>query len=167
MTTRITETIEHQASPDQVFALFCSTEYQELKCTRSGATDHDVAIEVEGDAVTVVTRRSLPSDGLPDFAKNFVGKTIEVVETQRWGAAGEDGAREAALEVEIPGTPVQFVGGIDLEPSDGGSTQRVDGELKAHVPLLGGKIEKAVAPILVRAVRLEGRVVAESLGQDS
>lgn len=167
MTMRITETIEHQASPQHVFELFCSQEYQELKCTRSGATDHDVAIEVEGDAITVVTRRTLPSDGLPDFARSVVGKTIDVVETQRWGAADDDGSREAALEVEIPGTPVQFVGGIDLEPSEGGSSQRVDGELKAHVPLLGGKIEKAVAPVLIRAVHLEATVVAEWLQRES
>lgn len=158
---RISETIEHAATPQEVFAMVTDPAYQELKCQRSGAVQHEVVVEVEADTTIVVTRRTMPTDGFPDFAKGFVGQTVDVVETQRWGEASADGSRQASLEVEISGTPVQFVGGVDLEPSAAGTLQQVDGELKAHVPLLGGRIEKAVAPILIRAVRLEGRVGTE------
>lgn len=159
---RITETVEHAATPDEVFAMFCDFDYQSLKCERSGATDHEVVIELEEDGATlVVTRRQLPTTGFPDFAKGFVGESVEVVESQRWGQSEQDGTREAALSVDIAGTPVHLTGGVHLAPGGAGTVQTVDGELKANVPLLGGRIEKAVAPILIKAVRLEGRVGAE------
>lgn len=160
---RITETVEHAASPEQVFAAFCDEDYQVLKCERSGSLEHDVVIEVEHGQTVVVTRRQLPTKDFPDFVRGFVGDRVEVVETQRWGGPGEDGAREGSLNVEIPGTPVHLTGGVHLRPGGEGTVQTVDGELKANVPLLGGRIEKAVAPVLVRAVRLEGKVVRDWL----
>lgn len=158
---RITETVEHAADPEQVFAMICSPDYQDLKCERSGALEHEVAVEVEEGATTVVTRRRLPSTGFPDFAKGFVGEAVDVVETQRWGQAADDGRRTAALHVEIPRTPVVLTGSVRLEPSSGGTLHTVEGDLKANVPLLGGRIERAVAPVLSSAVRLEGRVGQE------
>lgn len=162
---RITETVEHAATPDQVFAVFCDEEYQVLKCERSGSLEHDVVIELEDGLTIVVIRRQLPTKDFPDFVRGFVGDRVEVVETQRWGDAGDDGAREAALTVEIPRTPVSLTGGVHLRPGGLGTVQSVDGELKANVPLLGGRIEKAVAPVIVSAVRLEARVVRDWLAR--
>lgn len=160
---RITESVEHAATPEQVFTAFGDEGYQVLKCERSGSLEHDVVIEIEDGQTIVVTRRQMPTRDFPDFVRGFVGERVEVVETQRWGVPGEDGGREAALSVEIPGTPVHLTGGVHLRPSGSGTVQAVDGELKASVPLLGGRIEKAVAPVLVRAIRLEGKVVREWL----
>ena len=158
---RITESVEHDASPEQVFEMLCTRGYQELKCERSGALDHEVTIEVEQDATTVVTRRQLSTEGFPDFARRLVGETVDVVETQRWGSASPDGSRQAALTVDISGTPVHLTGGVSLTPGGSGTVHAVDGELKANVPLVGGRIEKVVAPVLERAVRLEGQVGRE------
>jgi hypothetical protein len=163
---KITETVEHAATPDQVFAAFCDEGYQVLKCQRSGALEHDVVIELEDGQTIIVTRRQLPTEGFPDFVRGFVGDRVEVVETQRWGDPGDDGAREAALTVEIPRTPVTLTGGVHLRPGGPGTVQAVDGELKANVPLLGGRIEKAVAPVIVSAVRLEAKVVRDWLARD-
>lgn len=160
---RITESVEHAATPQQVFEMICTPGYQELKCQRSGAVDHEVTIEVEAGATTVVTRRTLPTQGFPDFARRFVGDTVDVVETQRWGPPGEDGSRQAAVTVEISGTPVEMTGGASLAPGGAGTVHTVDGDLEAHVPLVGGRIERAVAPVLARAVHLEAGVGREWL----
>lgn len=155
---KISETVEHAASPDEVFAMFCDVGYQQLKCERSGALDHDVAIEVDDHGSTViVTTRQLPTTDFPDFARKFVGETVTVVETQEWGASTDGDEREAALTVEIPSTPVKLTGAARLTAHDGGGTAHVvDGELKANIPLLGSKIESAVAPFLIKAIRMEG-----------
>ncbi len=153
---RIHETVEHAAGPQQVFDMICSAEYQELKCVRSGALEHEVAIEVEDDARTIVTRRRLPTEGFPDFARRFVGDAVDVVETQVWGLNGdEDGRHTASLHVEIPRTPVSMSGSVLLASGGAGTQHTVEGELRANVPFLGGKIEDAVAPVLARALRLE------------
>ncbi|USQ75270.1 DUF2505 domain-containing protein [Ornithinimicrobium cryptoxanthini] len=159
---RIHETVEHDASPQQVFEMICSPDYQELKCTRSGALEHEVAIEVEEDARTIVTRRRLPTDAFPDFVQKFVGDSVDVIETQVWGlTADEDGGHSASLKVEIPRTPVTMSGSVYLTPAGEGTEHTVEGELKASVPFLGAKIEKAIAPVIASSLRLEGRLSRE------
>lgn len=161
---RIHETIEHAATPEQVFEMICSAEYQERKCERSGALEHEVAIEVEQDARTIVTRRRLPTEGFPDIARKFVGDAVDVVETQVWAlAADPEGGRTASLQVEIPRTPVTLNGSVSLTPGGAGTEHTVEGELKANVPFVGGKIEQAVAPVLASALRLEAKVGAQWL----
>ncbi|WP_109474239.1 DUF2505 domain-containing protein [Ornithinimicrobium cavernae] len=165
---RIHETVEHAASPQQVFDMLCTAEYQELKCVRSGALEHEVAIEVEDDARTVVTRRRLPTDGFPDFARKFVGDSVDVVETQVWGLTPDaEGGHTASLHVEIPRTPVSMSGSVVLAAGESGTEHTVEGELRANVPFIGGKVEAAVAPILARALRLEGKLSREWFGQHS
>lgn len=161
---RITESIEQAAPTEDVFAMICSHSFQELKCERSGALEHEATIEVEDDATTIVTRRRLPTDDFPDFVRSVVGSTVDVVETQRWGGADSDGSRGAGVEVHIPGTPVEFTGSMWLVPAEGApdrSRHDLDGELQAHVPMLGGRIEKSVAPVLAKAFRLEATVAQE------
>ncbi|HLS44316.1 MAG TPA: DUF2505 domain-containing protein [Ornithinicoccus sp.] len=165
---KIHETIEHQASPQQVFEMICSPDYQELKCTRSGAIEHEVAIEVEDDARTIVIRRRLPTDRFPDFARKFVGNAVDVVETQVWGLApDEDGGHTASLHVEIPRTPVTMSGSLFLAPEGDGTAHTLEGELKANVPFIGSKIEEAVAPIISSALRLEARLSPEWFADQS
>ncbi|QDO89217.1 DUF2505 domain-containing protein [Ornithinimicrobium ciconiae] len=164
---RIHETIEHSATPQQIFEMICSPDYQELRCVRSGALEHEVAIEVEDDARTIVTRRRLPTDGFPDFAKKFVGEAVDVVETQVWALTpDEDGGHSASLHLEIPRTPVSLTGSVVLAPGGAGTEHTVEGELKANVPFLGSKIEQAVAPVLGSGLRLEGRLSREWFEQD-
>lgn len=161
---RIHETIEHAASPEQVFEMICTAEYQELKCERSGALEHEVAIEVEQDARTIVTRRRMPTEGFPDIARKFVGDAVDVVETQVWGLApDEQGGRTASLHVEIPRTPVTLSGSVWLAPGGAGTEHTVEGELRANVPFIGSKIEESVAPVLASALRLEATVGAQWL----
>lgn len=164
---RIHETVEHDASAQQVFEMICSPDYQELKCTRGGALEHEVAVEIEEDARTIVSRRRLPTDAFPDFVRKFVGDSVDVVETQVWGlAADEDGGHSASLKVEIPRTPVVMSGSVYLTPSGAGTEHTVEGELKANIPFLGAKIEQAIAPVIASALRLEGRLSREWLKDD-
>jgi hypothetical protein len=159
---RIHETVEHLASPQQVFEMICSADYQEMKCARSGSIEHEVAVEVEDDARTIVTRRRLPTEGFPDFARRFVGDAVDVVETQVWGLApDDDGGHTASLHVEIPRTPVTMSGSAFLTAAGSGTEHTIEGELKANVPFIGSKIEEAIAPILARALRLEAKLSQE------
>lgn len=161
---RITEAIQHDAPPSEVFTMLCDTGYQELRCERSGALEHEVTVEVEEHATLVVVRRRMATDNFPDFARSIVGDTVDVIESQSWGEADADGSRGAGVEVNIPGTPVEFTGSLGLAPVEGAperTEHTLTGDLKAHVPLLGARIEKAVSPILVGTFRREADVAQE------
>lgn len=162
---RITETVVHPVDVQRVFAMLCDVDYQTLRCERAGATDETVTVEQDGQATVVTTRRHVPSAGVPDFARAFVGPQLLLVETVRWGPADADGEREGAISLDVPGTPVRFLGGVHLRRGsvEGTTEQIVDGDLEANVPFVGRRIEAAVAPHIEEVVQLEKRVAQEWL----
>lgn len=168
---RITETVSHPCDPARAYEMLTDHDYQVTRAERSGATDQTVHIEVdpEDGTTTVTTQRHLPSTGVPDFARAFVGPTLLLVETVRWGAADADGDREGAMSLELPGLPVSFTGGVHLRSGttgEGGAATTdhvVDGDLEAKLPFFGNKIEELVAGQLRQIVQLEEQVAREWL----
>ena len=162
---RITETVVHPADPSRTFVMLCDPVYQELRCKRSGALDQTVTVETDGGATVVTTRRHVPSTGVPDFARAFVGQQILLVETVRWGDADADGEREGAMSLDLPGLPISFTGGVHLRVgSRPGTTDHVvDGDLEAKVPFMKQRIESAIAPHVSKIVQVEEQIAKEWL----
>ncbi len=156
---RFSAEIRHEAGdPAAVFTMMTDTAFQERVCRATGALDHDVSIEEFDDgSATITTRRTMPTDRVPDFVRTFVGQTLVVEEIDDWGPPGPDGAREGTIVVEIKGAPVRLAGSLALRPAGGGSVHSVDGDVKASVPLVGGKIEKAIEPALQAAIAVQQR----------
>ena len=92
-----------------------------------------------GDAVTLVVSRKLP-DGIPGFLQKFLPADGRVTQTDTWGAASS-GVRAGTWKADTPGSPVKVGGSMRLEPSGPGCTYVVEGEIKASIPLIGGKAE--------------------------
>lgn len=146
------------ADPSAVFRMLADTTFQERKCEANGAVDYDVDVTEYDDGSTMITtNRLMPTEQIPDFVRSFVGETVKVTEIDDWGPAEADGSREGSIVVEIHGAPVKLGGTLRLVPENGGTTTYVDGDLKASVPLIGGKIEKATEPALQAAIRVEER----------
>lgn len=162
---RISETVVHPASPARTFEMLCDPSYHELRCQRSGATDQTVTVETADDATVVTTRRHMPSEGVPDFARAFVGPQILLVETVRWGAADADGEREGAMSIDLPGLPISYTGGVHLRVgAEPGTTDHVvEGDLEANIPFLGRRVEEAVAPRIHDIIQVEKQVAQEWL----
>ena len=152
---RIIETITYAAAPDAVYAMVTDPDFQVQKCIDAGAEQHEAAVSPNGDGARVVTKRDLPADGLPEFARSIIGSTLSVTETYEWGAAQAGGVRSGTLTVVVQGAPVALRSTVRLAPGSAGTTISIDGDLKASIPLLGGKVEKAAAPAVVHAIRHE------------
>ena len=162
---RIAKTIEYSASPDAVFAVLSDATFQEAKCAATAAIKHQASVKTVGDRTVITTQRTLPSDGLPDFAKSMVGDTLTVLETQEWGPASADGSREGTVEMAVSGAPLALRGTLSLRPGGAGTIETLDSELKAKVPLIGGKIEKAAAPPIEAAISVEQETALEWLAR--
>ena len=152
---KIAKTIEYAATPEEVFAVLSDVKFQEAKCAATAAIKHSADVETVGDHTVITTERILPSDGLPDFAKSMVGDTLKVTETQDWGPAASGGGRRGTVEMAVAGAPIALKGTLMLAPGAGGTVETLDAELKAKVPLIGGKIEKAAAPPIEEAIDIE------------
>lgn len=131
----------YDAPPDKVFATFCDENFVRAKYAALRYPEFDVLECTSSDAgATIKTRRLVPAN-VPSFAKKLFGETTEMIQTDTWGPADSSGRRSGTWVIEVPGKPVGAKGTIVLEPTASGSVVTIDGELKASVPLIGGKLE--------------------------
>lgn len=157
---KFTHRAEYPATPDAVFAQMLDPGFQDAKCDATAATwKSDVS--TTGDRTVITTERVLPTDQLPDIARSFVGESLTIVEAQTWGPAAADGTRTADLNLHVKGAPMTLKGMIRLSPTGSGSLHEVEGELRAGVPLIGGKLEKAASQPLLHAARTETELLRQ------
>ncbi len=152
---QVTAQIPYPAAPAAVFAMLTDEKFLRQVCEATGAVKYEVEVQTNGLSASVSTRRELPTDQIPDFIQRFVGQTLTVLRVDLWQAAAPDGSRQGTITVEIVGAPVRMTGTLSLRPDGEGTVEDVDGDLKASVPLIGGKIEKAAEPAVRSSLRKE------------
>lgn len=157
MTTKITRTDSYDAAPDAVFAMVKDSQFQLDKYAAVGMTNGQVleATDLPDGGFRLKTQRDVATEGVPDFVKKLVGERTTITETDEWGPASADGSRTGTWKVEAKTAPLSMWGTFALAPAGAGSTVTITGEVKASVPLIGGKVEKAVAEATVKSLQDE------------
>jgi hypothetical protein len=150
---KFTHQMTYDAPPTDVAAMLADPAFREKVCVAMNAVRHDVDIDGSGAGMTVVVDQTQPADGIPSFAKKFVGDQIQIVQREAWKDASS-----ATLVVEIPGKPGDFKGGIDLAGDADGTVETVEGDIKVKIPMLGGKLEGLIGDLLKKALKSEQRV---------
>lgn len=146
------QTLRWPIPPQQVVRTRCDAGYLEALCRRTGAIEHDVTV----DGLTTVVRRVMPTDRFPDFARKLTGERITLVETTTWQSQPEDaGACHGEIALAVEGAPVTARSTTVVRPDGTGAVEVVDGTVTAKVPLIGGRIEKAVLPALEAALEAQ------------
>jgi hypothetical protein len=158
---RVEGTISYpDADPVRVFVMLTDPDFQRAKCAATGATRYDVEITANPASTVIVCRRTLPTDGLPDFVRPFAAGGLELIETVTWGPAAADGARHGDIELRFTAQPLSMTGSLDMVAKGPGTQASLEAQLTASVPLLGGRIEKACEPLVQKALRIEESVAA-------
>ncbi|MGH8823488.1 MAG: DUF2505 domain-containing protein [Jiangellaceae bacterium] len=149
--------LRFDTDPVTVFAMFTDQAYLARKAEATGAVRHEASVARAGDRVTVRLLRVMPPD-VPDLLRRFVGETIDLDQTDVWEPASADGSRTGSIHIDMGGAPVNLTGGMTLIGTAGGAAATVDAKVKASIPLVGGRIEKAVHDAVVHAARIEEQV---------
>jgi Protein of unknown function (DUF2505) len=137
---KLSQRDEYDADPATVFAMFCDEKFLLGKYEALGYPQYEVLEVTASDSgARIKTRRHAPAN-VPGFAKRLFGETTEMVQTDEWGPESA-GVRDGTWKIDVPGKPMRAGGTIRLEPRGSGSLVSIDGELKASVPLIGGKLE--------------------------
>lgn len=152
---KIQETWTYDAPADRVFRMLLDPKFQEAKCAATGALSCSASVEEQAPGHLIRTEREMSTEGIPDNVARIIGKTLQIIEIQRWGQAAEDGSRSAELDVSLGGLPVRYTGEIQLTPDGDATTMQVRGDLRANIPLFGSKVESAAAPAISNGVRIE------------
>lgn len=162
----LTEEVRYEADITRVGAMLSDKDFVAAKVRSSGArVQHVEVVRTAADAFTVTTRRSMPTTGIPPQLRSLAGSSIEVRQVEAWQTQAGD-ERHGTVVVEITGAPVRMTGTLRLvaEP-DGSTTQHLNGDLRASIPLFASAVEEATARAVAEAVRAEERAAAQWLAK--
>ena len=148
------------ATVEQVRAMLADPAFREQVCAAQHYTRYTVDIDGSGDLMTVNIDQVRPTEGMPSFAKKFVGGDVHIVQHEEWKSVSE-----ADLDVTIPGKPGDMHGAIRLAETGGGVTETVHVDIRVSLPLVGGRIEGLISDLLTRALETENRVGREWLSR--
>ena len=151
--TRLTYDLTYDAPLIAVGEMLMDASFREQVCDAQLALRKTVSVGPDGAGMKVVVDMAQATQGIPGFAKRFVGDEIQLVQTERWSDI-----ENARLEVVIPGKPGQMSGTLSLRESGGTTTETVELEVRVGIPLVGGKIESLIADLMRKALKVENAV---------
>ena len=160
MSTRLTYDLTYEAPLTDVGEMLMDPAFREQVCDAQLAVRKTVTVGPDGGGMKVVIDMVQAAQGVPGFAKKFVGDEIQLLQTERWSDI-----ENARVETVIPGKPGQLTGTITLRESGGTTTQTVAMEVKVGIPLVGGKIESLIADLMRKALKVENAVGRDYLGR--
>lgn len=148
---------------ESAFAVIATEAFQRDKvaevCTSASAT-----LREQGDVLHIDGERVLPTTGMPRPVVAAAGEQLRITEQQIWSAPDAGGSRHAELEMSVEGLPLSMTGRAALTPDGEGSVLTFDGDLSCRLPLVGGKIERAAAPVIEGAFDDEAKLLARRTG---
>ncbi|SDQ08686.1 DUF2505 domain-containing protein [Quadrisphaera sp. DSM 44207] len=156
--------LRYPASPAAVAALLADRSFVEDLCRSGAATAWRVDVSGSaGAAFTVATERTVPTAQLPDAARRLLGEHLVIEQVDSWQAPDAAGRRTGSTRLAVRGAPVTAAAALALAPDGAGSREEVRGEVRASVPLLGGRVERAAEPVLLAALREQEQLAARRL----
>lgn len=152
--------LSYAASPDDVLAMLTTPAFWDKVAAATGAISSSATVTPDGDATTVVVDQEQEVVGVPSFAKKFVGDSTRAITTQVWRD------RAATYVVDTPGKPTSISGTATLTERGAETVLTYDLEVKASVPLIGGKLEKLVVELTTEGYEKEQAVGTAWLAGD-
>lgn len=157
MSKKFSVSYDIPADVETAYSAISSEGWAEAKARDLDDGSKVVSREVAGDAVTLVVSRKLP-DGIPGFLQKFLPADGRVTQTDTWSAAS-GGVRAGTWKADTPGSPVKVGGTMRLEPAGSGCTYVIEGEIKASIPLIGGKAEDVAVGMTKKLTASEADVL--------
>jgi hypothetical protein len=142
--------IEHDASfphpPDTVVGALTDDDFLHARLAELGGKD---AALVSHDGDRIQLRQGVPVEFLPSVVRRFTGDDLVLDRTEDWHGHGAD------VQVDVRGLPGSITGKQEIVPDGEGSRLEVRAQTSVPVPMVGGKIEGAVADQVSELLRWE------------
>ena len=162
MSRSLSQAVDLPADVERTWAVLTSSAWPTTLDARLEDGSRLLSSEVTPDGgALLVTSRRLP-DGIPSFLLRFAPRDGRVTQTDRWGPA-RDGVRRGTWEVTFPGSPGEVRGETWIEPDGDGCRWVVSGHVKVGIPVVGGRAESFLAPVVEKLVARQGDVLRDSL----
>lgn len=146
------ETFDFDYPAEVILRMFGDKAYYQAKNRQMGSDRAEILdCRASGDQFRVTVRHALDSSRLkfPDFVKKRLGNQLYLEQTDTW----ELDEAEGRIDIVIDKAPVDIKALTRLNDTGSGSRLTLDFDITASIPLVGGKIEKAVAGPIVKHLR--------------
>lgn len=163
MSKKLSSTTVLPSDPATAFALRTSADWIAEKAAR--LQDGSLLLQrapLDGDGLELMLLRDIPAD-VPGLFRRFVPADGRVEQRECWTPNG-DGGFLVTWSLSFDGAPGSVSGRGQLVPASAGSELRLDGEAQVGVPVIGGKAEAFLAPLVERIMQQEGDLLASLLG---
>lgn len=141
---------ETTAEVPAVLAAFGKRDYWLARLAAYGGDSmslDSLAVAVDG-ALAVATSQDLRHDMVPAVITRALPGATEILRTESWRPVG--GEVHGKVTITARGVPGSGAGVAVLEPVSGGCRLNFSGTLQVRVPLVGGRIEKYIADLIVK-----------------
>jgi hypothetical protein len=155
----------YSCSAADLFATLVDRTYLEARLDRIGG-NNAVLLELASDAETAkyTLRQGVNHEYLPAPVQKILRGDLVIERSETWRLAAP-GRYEGTVNARVKDAPGSIGGALRLTGAGTGSELSIDGQAKVDVPLIGGKIESAIAEQVVRLMEREARFTAEWLAR--
>lgn len=155
---RFRKEVHFPGTVDEVREMILDPEFRNRVSVAAGGRPAESRLVETPEGTLSINDTSPEVSGLPAFARPVVGGRLVIHQEELW--VSRDTAR---LTVHSDGKPGRIDGTITLTPTDTGTIQTTEAEIKVSVPLVGGQVEKLMGRILGSLLKTQGRLGAEWL----
>lgn len=155
---RFRKEIHFPGGLDDVREMILDPEFRNRVSVAAGGRPADSKVVETPEGTLSVNDTTPDVSGVPSFVRPMVGGSLVIHQEELW--ISRDTAR---LTVHSEGKPGRIDGTITLTPTQGGTIQTTEAEIKVTVPLVGKQVEKLMGRILGSLLKTQGRLGAEWL----
>jgi hypothetical protein len=101
---------------------------------------------------------------LPGFVQKLIPANTTVTQTYDWDPPGGDGTYRGRWSAQAKGAPISIGGPTELVADGAGSRHRYLGQVKASVPVVGGRLESFAYDNLRRDLARTAEYTSDRLG---
>ncbi|MFC9361340.1 DUF2505 domain-containing protein [Rhodococcus sp. NPDC057014] len=113
--------------------------------------------------ISVAMSQSIPAEHLPSIVSKVRPGDLVIKRTETWGTLDGDHA-EGTFTAEVVGAPATISGTQTLKEDGSRANVQVEGKAEVRIPLIGGKIENAIADEVLRLIAKEQEFTEQWLG---
>jgi hypothetical protein len=126
-----------------------------------GATSHDVEVVQRQDSCTTLMHMIVPTAGIPDPFRRFVGSTLRVTDERMYDAPTDDGVRRGQFNVRTEAGRARVVvdGVVTLSPEGGGCRFSATGDLRVKLPLFAEQAARLLKGLAIAGLEDQTKVV--------
>lgn len=143
---------DHRAAT--IMQMFSDKDYYVRKYRRLGGPEPEL-VDCQSDEgrFSITVRHGLDPSAmpLPGFMKKRIGNRLVLRQTDAW----QIDARTGRIEIDIESTPAHISIDLQLIDRDTGARLNLAFDIRADVPLVGKKIERAVSEPIIRRMRAD------------